>query len=218
MISKNPQTTGAEAPDATEAPGKCGREDCYQAAMSGERFCSVLHRRQWELVYGYTPDPEDSPQAPCALKDCPKPSRRGSRFCSTEHNLEDADIPVVYEPLAEDGAATIEQHTASPETRAAFVGYLRDMADAVANGSLPFGDFDEARLQFNLHVRDFTSREAALAAVEMLAAQLGVEVLHSEDRHQLIRTWGPREGANAQYTAILWEDRPDGVVQTGGAA
>jgi hypothetical protein len=59
-------------------------------AAAGEEFCSVLHRRQHELVHGYEPHPETFPQAPCALEGCDRPSRQISRYCSPGCNVADA--------------------------------------------------------------------------------------------------------------------------------
>ncbi|MEU5155189.1 hypothetical protein [Glycomyces sp. NPDC021274] len=69
----------------------CGREGCDTVPPRGEEFCSVLHRRQHELVNGYEPHPETFPQDTCALEGCGKPSRRMSRYCSSDHNAATAN-------------------------------------------------------------------------------------------------------------------------------
>lgn len=114
--------------------------------------------------------------------------------------------------LAAEAATETQQRDvldpATAEERETLAGHLRDMADAVADGTLPIDDYTYANIQHNVSVKDFPSREAALAAFEVLAARLGVEVLHSDDRHQVTKVWGDTHGfrARAEYKAILWED------------
>jgi hypothetical protein len=99
--------------------------------------------------------------------------------------------------------------SATAEEREALAGHLRAMADAVADGTLPLAGGSHAELTHHIDVKDFTSREAALAAFDALAARLGVEVHHSHDRHLLTRVWGDVRGfgIRAEYKAILWEDK-----------
>jgi hypothetical protein len=46
--------------DTTGARQECAREGCTTAPFFGEKFCSVLHRRQHELLYGWDADLEES--------------------------------------------------------------------------------------------------------------------------------------------------------------
>jgi hypothetical protein len=46
--------------DTTKGRQECAREGCTTAPFFGENFCSVLHRRQHELLYGWDSEPEES--------------------------------------------------------------------------------------------------------------------------------------------------------------
>ncbi|GAB3656672.1 hypothetical protein [Glycomyces tarimensis] len=94
----------------------------------------------------------------------------------------------------------------SAADRAKLAERLRDMADAIADGALPMDEYTYAAIQYNLRVRDFADREDALAELQAIATRLGVDVLHSDDRHQVTRIWGSSLGVRAEYKAILWED------------
>jgi hypothetical protein len=99
--------------------------------------------------------------------------------------------------------------TATAEEREALAGHLRAMADAVADGTLPLDGGSHAEITHHIDVKDFASRDAALSAFDALADRLGVEVVHSADRHLVTRVWGGSRqfGVRAEYKAILWEDR-----------
>jgi hypothetical protein len=102
---------------------------------------------------------------------------------------------------------------ATAEERAALADHLWAMANAVADGDLPVDSSTHAEIMYHVHVKDFASREDALAAFDALAAQFGVEVVHSEDRHLVTRTWGTTYGSRAEYKAILWESPDDEATE-----